>query len=184
MNIECSIVKDLLPLYVENMVSRETAQFVAEHINKCNDCRADFESMSSGGLLPVPQQTDNENIDQSLSFKNAMRKINRQFNSMAYALVILLIFLGISWTGGENLMYNSLIMPAVGVFGYYVFKWKAVHKIPTLLAAVELFVCVFRLWDLDFHSAIIWTLIYLSLVFVGILIACLLHYAFRKEKEQ
>jgi len=76
--------------------------------------------------------------------------MNRQFNSMAYALIILLIFLGFSWTGGENLMYNSLIMPVVGIFGYYVFKWKAIYKIPVLLLAVELFIFAFKLWDLNF----------------------------------
>ena len=80
-------------------------------------------------------------------------------------------------------MYNSLIMPIVGVFGYYVFRWKAVFKIPLLLFVVELFIFAFNLWDLDFHSAIIWTLLYCGFVFVGIVIAFLLHFAFRKEKK-
>jgi len=102
---------------------------------------------------------------------------------MAYALIILLIFLGFSWTGGENLMYNSLIMPVVGIFGYYVFKWKAIYKIPVLLLAVELFIFAFKLWDLNFRSAVIWTLLYAIFVFVGIVIAFLLHYVFGKEKE-
>ena len=32
MKTECSIVKDLLPLYVEDMVSEETAQYVSDHL--------------------------------------------------------------------------------------------------------------------------------------------------------
>ena len=32
MKKECSIVRDVLPLYFENMVSEETAAFVKEHL--------------------------------------------------------------------------------------------------------------------------------------------------------
>ena len=183
MKTECSIVKDLLPLYVEDMVSEETAQYVSVHLNICADCKAEYDALKSDGPLTNIEKKPDVNIEQAKSFKTIMRRMNRQFNSMAYSLVILLIFLGFSWTGGENLMYNSLIMPVVGIFGYYVFKWKAVYKIPVLLFAVELFIFAFKLWDLDFHSAIIWTLLYAIFVFVGIAIAFLLHYVFGKEKK-
>ena len=32
MKNECSYVRDVLPLYLENMVSEETAKFVKEHL--------------------------------------------------------------------------------------------------------------------------------------------------------
>lgn len=182
MKTECSIVKDLLPLYVEDMVSEETTRFVLEHLNDCADCKAEYDALKSDGPLTNIEKKHDVDTEQAKSFKATMRRMNRQFNSMAYSLVILLIFLGFSWIDGENLMYNSLIMPVVGIFGYYVFKWKAIYKIPVLLFAVELFIYAFKLWDLDFHSAIIWTFIYAIFVFVGIAIAFLLHYAFRKEK--
>ena len=35
MKNECKIVRDVLPLYLEDMVSEETADFVKEHIAKC-----------------------------------------------------------------------------------------------------------------------------------------------------
>ena len=183
MKNECSIVKDLLPLYIENMTSEETTQFINEHLNACTACKSEYEALNSD--FPVSKTEVECNIEtaQAKSFKTIMRKMNRQFNSLAYALVILFIFLGFSWAGGENLMYNSLIMPVVGIFGYYVFGWKAFFKIPLLLFVVELFIFAFNLWDLDFHSAIIWTLLYCGFVFVGIVIAFLLHFAFRKEKK-
>ena len=34
MKNECSIIRDLLPLYAENMVSDDTAAFVAEHLKR------------------------------------------------------------------------------------------------------------------------------------------------------
>ncbi len=39
MKNECSIVRDLLPLYVEQMVSAETGEFVEEHLEGCEACR-------------------------------------------------------------------------------------------------------------------------------------------------
>ena len=32
MKKECSIIRDMLPLYFENMVSEDTAEFVKKHI--------------------------------------------------------------------------------------------------------------------------------------------------------
>lgn len=48
MKKECSIVRDLLPLYFENMVSEDTAKFVKEHLENCSDCVAELEAMKSG----------------------------------------------------------------------------------------------------------------------------------------
>lgn len=37
MRNDCSIVRDILPLYIENMVSEETKAFVEEHLASCAD---------------------------------------------------------------------------------------------------------------------------------------------------
>jgi len=183
MKTECSIVKDLLPLYIEDMVSEETAQFVLEHLNVCADCKAEYGALMSDSPLTNIEKKSDINTEQAKSFKTTMRRMNRQFYSLAYAALIFLIFLGFGWTGGENLMYNSLIMPVVGIFGYYVFRWKAIYKVPILLLIIDAFICLFRLVDLDLYSAFLWTVIYSIFVFVGIAIAFLLHFAFRKEKN-
>ena len=39
MKNECSIIRDILPLYVENMVSEDTSEFVKEHLESCPACR-------------------------------------------------------------------------------------------------------------------------------------------------
>ena len=179
MKTECSIVRDLLPLYLEDMVSPETAQYVADHLADCEVCRGELDSLKEVSPVEIL-----ENQDSAAPFQNFMKRMNRQFHSFAYLLIIFFIFLGYSWTGGENLMYNSLIMPVVGIFGYYVFRWKAVYKVPVLLLIMDLFVCLFRLAELDLPSALWWTFVYCLFVFVGIAIAFLLHYAFRKEKSE
>lgn len=44
---ECAIVRDILPLYAENMVSAETAEFVRDHLNGCAPCRTELEQLGS-----------------------------------------------------------------------------------------------------------------------------------------
>ena len=183
MKTECSIVKDLLPLYVEDMVGAETAQYINEHLKDCPECQAELEGLKGGEGLTAIEKKPISNTEDTKTFKTIMKRMNRQFYSIAYAALIFLIFLGFGWTGGENLMYNSLIMPVVGIFGYYVFRWKAIYKVPLLLLIIDTFVCLFKLVDLDLYSALLWTMIYSIFVFVGIAIAFLLHFAIRKEKN-
>lgn len=183
MKNECSIIKDLLPLYVEDMVSTETAEYVGEHVKGCPACQAELAALKEGAEPAAEEKKSTPVPDGERSFKKIMKRVNRKFYSLAYAAIIFFIFLGFGWTAGEHMMYNSLIMPIVGVFGYCVFKWKAIYKVPVLLLALDMIVCFFKLVELDFYSAVMWTLIYCIFVFVGIAIAFLLHYAFRKEKK-
>lgn len=43
MRNECNIIRDLLPLYAENMVSSDTSDFVEEHLKGCEACRKEYE---------------------------------------------------------------------------------------------------------------------------------------------
>lgn len=43
MNNKCNIVKDLAPLYAEDMVSEDTRVFVEEHLGNCARCRLELE---------------------------------------------------------------------------------------------------------------------------------------------
>ena len=38
-NSNCSIIKDLIPNYIEDLVSDETKEVMENHINTCNECR-------------------------------------------------------------------------------------------------------------------------------------------------
>jgi len=52
MRNECNIIRDLLPLYAENMVSSDTAAFVEEHLKKCEACKKEYEGIKE----PQPTQ--------------------------------------------------------------------------------------------------------------------------------
>lgn len=184
MKTECSIVTDLLPLYIEDMVRAETAQYINEHLKGCNECQAELTNLKDGAELSTVEIKSVPRSDGAKPFKKMMTRMNRQFYSIAYAALIFLIFLGFGWTAGNNLMYNSLIMPIVGIFGYYVFKWKAVYKVPVLLLLIDLAVFAFQLVEIGFADTLMWTMLYAIFVLIGVAIAFLLHYAFRKEDKK
>ena len=184
MKTECSMIRDLLPLYVEDMVSEETAKCINEHLKTCEECKAELERLKEGGEIAAIEEKPTPSVDSAKPFKKIVKRMNRQFFSVAYAALIFLIFLGFGWTGGENLMYNSLIMPIAGVFGYYVFKWQAVYKLPILLLAIDLGVFACQLIEISFAETLLWTLIYSGFALVGVAIAFLLHYAFKKEERK
>ena len=54
MNRECNIVKDIISLYVEDMVSRDTRTFIEEHLEHCPECRSELEHIRK----PVEFVTD------------------------------------------------------------------------------------------------------------------------------
>ena len=39
MNKDCEIVRDLIPLYVDDVCSNETKKLVNKHFEKCNQCK-------------------------------------------------------------------------------------------------------------------------------------------------
>ncbi len=52
MRNECNIIRDLLPLYAEKMVSSDTVVFVEEHLKSCESCRKEYERIKE----PQPSQ--------------------------------------------------------------------------------------------------------------------------------
>ncbi len=53
MDNECSIVKDLLPLYAEDLTSEDTAAFVKAHLEGCAACRAEYETIKEPPGAPA-----------------------------------------------------------------------------------------------------------------------------------
>ena len=45
MSNKCNLIKDILPLYVEDMISTDTREFVSEHLEHCMECHAELERM-------------------------------------------------------------------------------------------------------------------------------------------
>lgn len=79
MKITCDVIKDLLPLYAEDMVSEDSKNLVEEHICECKDCSMILNRM----VRPVEVIADGD--DKAL--KEVKRQINRRRSATAWFAV-------------------------------------------------------------------------------------------------
>jgi hypothetical protein len=52
--MNCNVIKDLLPLYIDQCCSEESKVLVRTHLKECNACRGECESMQKS-LSPLPE---------------------------------------------------------------------------------------------------------------------------------
>ena len=91
MKQECSIVRDLLPLYVEDMVSPDTAEFVGEHLAACETCQAEYQSLHQPPDVTRPAQEERPEAPlRRLQRKLLLKRIQTALLAGAFVLVILL----------------------------------------------------------------------------------------------
>ena len=76
--------KGMLPLYVENMVSDQTAEQIKQHLAECPDCQNEYNSFGSTSRLDVLDAPVEVPQTDAQPFKKAMRKLNRQMYGLAY----------------------------------------------------------------------------------------------------
>ena len=51
--ISCNIIKDILPLYLDGVVSDDTRQMVEEHLRTCDQCREEAVTLKQDVVLPA-----------------------------------------------------------------------------------------------------------------------------------
>ena len=90
MSKECSIVKDLLPLYIEDMVSEETALFIEEHLQTCSKCKELLNKMK-GTNEEVVNNDKSKITDDGTVIKNVKSKLKKK-KLFTVALTIFLTF--------------------------------------------------------------------------------------------
>ena len=79
MKNECSIVRDILPLFLENMVSDETAEAIKEHLDGCPECASELEALKTGKKIEKvnPEASDFE-AEVLKSIKNIRKKLRKK----------------------------------------------------------------------------------------------------------
>lgn len=94
MKKECSLIRELLPLYAENLVSEETVEYIKEHLTQCDDCTQEWELFNR--LLPDPLPIKRAQPQKSLD--------NRVFGRLKKTITVAVLLLVV---GGAGLAYAS-----------------------------------------------------------------------------
>ena len=74
MKITCNIIEDLLPLYIDDMVSEDSRQLVEEHLKECAACRKMLDEMKKENQLRTVSENAEKNMFYMLSETAWIRK--------------------------------------------------------------------------------------------------------------
>ena len=103
--ITCEIVRDLLPLYVDDVLSADSKNLVEEHIASCAECKAYYEMLQEPSAS-LPQRGNTEG-------KEALQKIKKKINRKRITAICLTAVLAAAIVGGlyYGIMLNEHYMP-------------------------------------------------------------------------
>lgn len=87
-NKECNIVKDLMPNYIDELLSSESKLFVEEHIGKCSKCKKVFTNMSE--KLDEENRNEKNKIDRDIKFA---KKYNYKINILKLIIFVIITIL-------------------------------------------------------------------------------------------
>lgn len=133
MENNCYVVMDLMPLYVEGLLSEKTTELVHAHLDSCDTCKNLYESSSID--IDVQKPPKENTMDKEIMFK----KISRKLSTYQIIFVILSFFLAIN-TSLINESFGFLLWyPVLGVLTYLFYKD---FKIVFMLSFIPIF-----LWD-------------------------------------
>lgn len=112
MNNNCDIVRDLLPLYIDEVCSPSSGKIVDEHLSQCDDCRTLLEKMRSN------------TVEQSLKSEKEIAIRNFKFKGAALAgaiiagilMIPILICLIVNLASGHALDWFFIVLSALCVF--------------------------------------------------------------------
>lgn len=123
MKLDCDVIKDLMPLYVENMVSKKSCALVEEHIKECEECKKMIKVMKE------PEEKIVHNVEPLKEFKRKFKRHNRTIAALSifFTFSILLIAEGFASVTKETpedmmgycILYFYLLLPAVSLYCSY-----------------------------------------------------------------
>ena len=85
MKNECHIVRDLMPLYTEGMLSDESAAFVKAHLETCEDCRAAY------GGEEKPPVTEADTAQQRVGEAGVLRTLKKKLRKQTWCAIIITV---------------------------------------------------------------------------------------------
>lgn len=84
--ISCPVIRDLLPLYVDEVVSKDTKNMVEAHLQHCEACRREYDMMKRDVVIPTENKAS---ILKKMNKKWRNKKFMISFASVFATLVIL-----------------------------------------------------------------------------------------------
>lgn len=176
MKVHCHVIRDLIPLVIDDVASPESKQLVFQHLETCAHCREEFQNISGIMTKELPEPRD----------EKVIRSIKLRLYYMQLLVLVAGIALGIGLTNSFGMFYNLLIMPALGALAYITLKNKWFWVLPVIFLLVYLYHIITSFLSEGFYPEILiaasfFGFIYSGLAVIGVVIFWLLQFAFGKD---
>ena len=110
MKIECSVIKDLLPVYIDNCCSTESKQLVDEHLKECEICNDSYKHMKASIVDETEDKSCVLEKHDELIIKKGIKKLRRLW-IISLATVIVMVALALiikNEIRGEGLCFTNI----------------------------------------------------------------------------
>ena len=95
-DITCNVVKDLLPLYVDDVISVDSRKIVEEHISGCENCMNYYKELKASEIDNDPVKHSGE----KKTFKKIKKAINKKrFITAMLTAIFVMVFAGCLFYG-------------------------------------------------------------------------------------
>ena len=113
MNLPCSVIRDLLPLYAEHLTSEESNNLVRDHMEGCDACREYFEH------IQLPSAPVSEDAAPMRLLKKELRKRRWRTAAIVSLSVFLALFALLAYmTDARPLPYRQGLLNVEGLTSY------------------------------------------------------------------
>ena len=92
MTYPCGIIRDLLPLYIDDVCNEESKQAVENHLSECEKCRNYYEFMKSTEGFVAKENDNSEDMKMANNLKNVKSKINKKIRNIVLGAVAAMVF--------------------------------------------------------------------------------------------
>lgn len=112
--MNCNVIKDLLPLYIDKCCSNESSTAVDEHLAKCDECKALFESMSSFSISDETRSCEPKSFSRINNWKASLMQSILFF--VSFAIITIGVALEAYTPSGfaNGFWALSIVIPATG----------------------------------------------------------------------
>lgn len=182
--LDCEIVKDLLPLYVDGMVSDVSKKSIEDHLEHCKDCTEMYQNMDFG-LEEEKQPAEVEDVKRFLKKTKQMYFFyglgGLSFIAILVCMIVdLALNKGMTWsliTGSAIVFANALMYPLLVCQKNKGFITMAVVTVGTivLLSTIQIsrycFMNIGTVWIFRYGFPIM--LLWLGIIWVPVLLRCI-----------
>ena len=109
MNMNCNIIKDLLPSYVDGLCSEDTCKVVENHLEHCEECRRFVKMME----VEPPMDTTQMILDEVEVAKEPFKRINKKRRIQVLVAIVITFMITVigTFVVQENGAINQNFFP-------------------------------------------------------------------------